>query len=51
MIYEIIILLLRTLRFPEIKTCDPTEELGGDACDLSLPFSIVTTASPPPIVF
>jgi hypothetical protein len=22
-------LLLRTLRFPEIKTCEPTEELSG----------------------
>jgi hypothetical protein len=28
-IYEIILVLLRTLRFLRIKTCGPTEELGG----------------------
>jgi len=26
-IYEITILLLRTLRFPEIRTCEMTDEL------------------------
>jgi hypothetical protein len=28
-IYENIVLLLRTLRFQEIKTCEPTEEMDG----------------------
>jgi hypothetical protein len=28
-IYEIIVVLLRTLRFPDMKTCEVTEELGG----------------------
>jgi hypothetical protein len=27
-IYEIIVVLLRTLRFPEIKACETTEKLG-----------------------
>ena len=36
-IYEITVLLLRTLRFLEIRTCETTDELGWVICPRFIP--------------